>query len=110
MSYELYRNIGLSFQKRVREALFSLNQLPSQTWVETGHCSDYYDDLFSAGCCSSILCLQNEDPYEPSNHERDTSFNDNLNYHFWCGYNYYSELDVDEREAFLNKLREKFYE
>ena len=52
-----------------------------------------YKDAYDAGYNDAKNGVEYKEPHEPSNHERDTTYNDELNYHHYSGYyDYYERI------------------
>lgn len=65
-------------------------QLPTENWVETGHPNKDYDEAYMLGYIAAHMGQSLDDnPYEPSNHERDTTYSDRMNYHWYSGFSDY---------------------
>lgn len=103
------KQIGDQFIELVRQNLERLNELPSQNWVETGICFSSYDEYFAMGCAAAILGIAFKDdddyPFWPSYHERDTTSNDECNYRYYSGYQFYCSLEYDSLDSFLNMIK-----
>jgi hypothetical protein len=50
------------------------------------HTVQSYRNAYEIGYNDAKGGREYKEPYEPSNHERDTSHSDELNYQYYCGY------------------------
>ena len=65
------------------------------TPIEPG--SDSFREAYNEGREARRLGLNEDDnPYPPSGHERDTTFMDEMHYHWYCGWNATDDEGIDK--------------
>jgi len=62
------------------------NPPTEDNWIQVGRFDDSYKSYYDLGYDEAKNEQEYEDPYEPSGHERDTTYTDELNFWYYCGY------------------------
>lgn len=63
-------------------------------WVHVGSFLESYKEYYDIGYNASKDNKEYEEPFEPSKHERDTSYTDELNFWYYCGYYDWEESEI----------------
>lgn len=58
------------------------NPPSKENWYSTGYFDDTYKEYYDLG----YNAKEYKEPFEPSGHERDTTYHDELNYWYYVGY------------------------
>lgn len=70
-----------------------------KNWVHVGLCHESYTEEYINGYKAALTGKPAEDnPHEPSGHERDTTYKDELNYWWYCGWND-GDADIEDYRA-----------
>lgn len=66
-----------------------------ENWVNTGYCHSVYTETYTEGYEAAKSGLElSDNPYKESGHERDTTYEDEMNYYWYCGFSDFSEGDL----------------
>jgi len=62
------------------------NPPTEDNWHKTGKCSEYFTKAYELGYLDASKGFTFTYPYKHSNHERDTTFEDECNFWYYSGY------------------------